>query len=95
MREKAKQEARALCRDFASQSDKIAVVFFMQNQHSVFLPIYTYPGGIFVFIDTVLLFILDFMGRQMPKRDHMLSFSLQYFLIFLLENDKKCISNAK
>lgn len=86
------QNARALCRDFASQSDKIAVVLFMQNQHSVFLPIYTYTGGIFVFIDTLLLFILAFHGAWNAK---MHSLSLHYFLIFLSENDKKCIWNAK
>lgn len=86
MREKAKQKARALCRDFASESDKIAVVFLMQNRHSVFLPIYTHTHGLSVFIDTVLLFILDFMGRQMPELDHMHSFSLQCFLIFPSEN---------
>lgn len=62
MREKAEQEAKVLCRDSASQSDKIAVIFFFCriNTQVVFPSICTYTRGIFAFIDAVLPFHFEF-----------------------------------
>lgn len=80
MREKAEQEAGALCGDSASQSDKIAVIFFVQNQHSVCVfPISTLtPVAFLLLLMLYCLFILDFTGCvkcQTTEWDPPLSFS--------------------
>lgn len=64
MREKAKQEASALCGDLASHNDNIAVIFFCGiNTLFVFPPLSLLtPMAFFAFIDAVLPFHFGFHG---------------------------------
>ncbi len=80
MRGTAEQEARALCGDSASQSDKIAVIFFLQNQHSVCVPplyLHLHPWH-FCFYWCCIAFsfwISQGVKCQMKEWDPMYSFS--------------------
>ena len=93
-RNKAEQEARALCGDSASRSDKIAVIFFLQNQHCVCVSPYLHlhPWHSSAFIDAVLPFsfwVSRGVKCQTKEWDPVRSFSTA---VSLSENYKKSVS---